>query len=91
MHYSKIEIKTIGETPSMTTEVLIDGKEIHGIRSLSYENNAWDKVPTLTLELNALDVSIDSDCVNLEIGKMGSVSKLIFEDGETATFRQYSN
>ena len=60
MGYSKIEIKTKGNPPSAFTEVYIDGHQIKGIRSYNLDHGAGNKIPTLTLDLNALDVSVDS-------------------------------
>lgn len=60
MGYSKIKIKTIGKPPSIFTEIYIDGHKIHGVRSYELKHGVGNKLPTLTMDLNALDVSVDS-------------------------------
>jgi hypothetical protein len=77
--FPKIEIKTIGEAPSLFTEVLIDGHKISGVRSVKYENSVADKIPTVTLELIALDTSIDSPVSHLNFGDMG-IKSIEFEE-----------
>ena len=77
--FPKIEIKTIGDEPSLFTEVLIDGHKISGVRSAKYENSVPDMVPTVTLELIALDTSIDSPVCHLNFGDMG-IKSIEFED-----------
>lgn len=79
--YSKIEIKSKGKTPTVLTEVLIDGKPIKGIRSLKFQVYP-NSVPILTLEVNALDVSIDSETTKISLEHLGEVEKIVFADGE---------
>lgn len=77
--FPKIEIKTIGDALSLFTEVLIDGHKISGVRSAKYENSVPDMVPTVTLELIALDTSIDSPVCHLKFGDMG-IKLIEFEE-----------
>lgn len=77
--FPKIEIKTIGEAPSLSTEVLIDGHKISGVRSVTYENSVVDRIPTVKLELIALDTSIDSPVCHLNFGDMG-IKSIEFEE-----------
>ena len=77
--FPKIEIKTIGDAPSLFTEVLSDGHKISGVRSAKYENSVPDMVPTVTLELIALDTSIDSPVCHLKFGDMG-IKSIEFEE-----------
>lgn len=77
--FPKIEIKTIGDEPSLFTEVLIDGHKISGVRSVKYENSVQDRIPTVTLELIALDTSIDSPVSHLNFGDMG-IKSIEFEE-----------
>ena len=60
MAHSKIEIKSSED--GILAEVKIDGKTIHGVRSVEFRKNAMD-IPTLTMDLNAMDISIDSYAV----------------------------
>lgn len=77
--FPKIEIKTIGDEPSLFTEVLIDGHKISGVCSVKYENSVPDRIPTVTLELIALDTSIDSPVSHLNFGDMG-IKSIEFEE-----------
>lgn len=77
--FPKIEIKTKGNAPSLFTEVFIDEHKISGVRSVKYENSVEDKVPTVTLELIALDTSIDSPVSHLNFGDMG-IKSIEFEE-----------
>lgn len=61
MKFSKIEIKSIEESEKGTifTEVYIDGHKVNGVRNYKLEQKVGNSVPTLTLDLNALNVSVD--------------------------------
>lgn len=54
--HSKIEIKSAEGT---MTELYIDGHLISGVRSIKFEKFAGE-FPILTVDLSALDISIDS-------------------------------
>lgn len=86
MSHSKIEIKTKGEAPSILTEVFIGGKKIKGVRSIRYEGNYMSQIPTVTLELNALDVSIDSPIARCNLESLGDLKEIVFKDGEKVEF-----
>ena len=68
MGYSKIEIKTKGEPPSAFTEIWIDGHQIKGVRRFTLEQEVGNEIPLLTLDLNALDVSIDAFAIKQHRG-----------------------
>lgn len=58
----KIEIKSITEgNGSIFTEIFIDGHKLRGVRSFKLERGVGDSIPTLTVDLNALNVSVDTD------------------------------
>lgn len=83
MYYPKIEIKSkkYNDQPSVFTEVFIDGHAIHGVRSIKFENDATgDRVPTVTLDLHALDISIDSEICRLKHSGLGIKSIEFSED-----------
>lgn len=56
---SRVEIKS---TDGTLTEVYIDGHLVRGVRYAKFEKRAGN-MPTLTLDLKALDISIDSPFV----------------------------
>lgn len=57
--HSRIEINSSDGT---FTDVYIDGHQIHGIRSMRFEKKGHD-IPILTLDLNALNISVDSPMI----------------------------
>ena len=54
MENSRIEIKTDGAF----SQIFIDGKKLNGVRNYKLEHAAG-KAPTLTLDLNAFDLTVD--------------------------------
>lgn len=56
---SKIEIKSDG---TGLTQIYIDGHKINGVRSYKLEQYATD-TPIFTVDLNALDVSVENGCI----------------------------
>ena len=69
--YPEIRLKTNGTT---VTDITINGHKINGVRSVTFSAEA-DSIPTVLLELNALDMEIE--------GKMEAiVAALNGEEGE---------
>lgn len=58
----KVEIKTKKGSSGAFTEIYIDGQKLRGVRNYKLEHNAGE-VPILTLELNALDISVDEEAL----------------------------
>lgn len=56
MSNPKIEIKNNGTI----TEIYVDGHKLNGVRSLRFEHGVGSNIPILTIDLNALNLSIDS-------------------------------
>lgn len=76
MPNSRIEIKSTDGTYS---ELFIDGHPIHGVRSMRFEKKAHS-MPILTLDLNALDISVDSPMVLRQDGIDEDI-EIHFKDG----------
>lgn len=74
---SKIEIKSKNGT---LIELYIDGHLIRGVRSLKFEKSSR-KMPTLTIDMNALNISIDTPAVVQQEG-YGEM-EISFKDGCT--------
>lgn len=72
--HSKIEIKS---TDGTFTDIFIDGHKIHGVRSMHFEKKGHE-IPILTMDLNALDISVDSPMLLRQEG-YGDI-KISFED-----------
>lgn len=80
MSFSKIEIKSKGngDNGSVFTEVLLDGKKIHGVREIHFKNGVGE-LPIVTLDLVGLDVSIDSTLFELRHKGFGAIKSIEFE------------
>jgi len=61
MESNKIKIETDGTTGHL----FIGEHEIHGVRSIDFHIDSEDKVPIVTVDLLAIDTTIDSPCVKL--------------------------
>ncbi len=59
----KIEIKTKEGESNSRTELYIDGKKLNGVRSYRLEQRAGNSIPVLTVDLNALNLSVDGEFV----------------------------
>lgn len=81
MAYPRIEIKTEGAI----VKTYIDGREIRGIRGITFECDAEDYRPRLLLDINAFNLSLDSHLFDLELNGTG-IKKLIFDDELESVF-----
>lgn len=81
MNKPRIEIKS---TDGTLVEVYVDGRLIKGVRSMKFEKRPRE-MPTLTLDLNALNISIDSP-MTVEQEGYGEM-EIKFKDG-CAMFKQ---
>lgn len=61
--HSHIEIKTRAEHGGMFTEVFVDGHKLNGVRRYELKHGGANQCPTLTLDLNALGISVDSPAI----------------------------
>lgn len=66
MKTSKIEIKS-KEKGTPFTELYVDGKKVNGVRSLEFKHSS-NTIPTLTVDLSAMDISIDCEAVMYQKG-----------------------
>lgn len=66
---SKIEIKTKKGTSGVFTEIFVDGRKLRGVRrAVLVLEGGFNKIPTLTLDLNALDISVDGEFLTRQEG-----------------------
>lgn len=63
MKNSRIEIKTDGAF----SQIFIDGKKLNGVRNYKLEHAAGE-APTLTLDLNAFDLTVDGQMLLIQKG-----------------------
>lgn len=78
MGFSKIEIKTKGEAPAIFTEISIDGHVVHGVRSFELKQDKDNGMPIVTLDFNALDLSVDCEVEKMSQAYRGEIKEIIF-------------
>ncbi len=64
----RIEIKTKEGTNGVFTEVYVDGNKLRGVRSWCLKHDGYNTVPTLTVDLNALDLCVDGEFLLMQKG-----------------------
>lgn len=81
----KIEIKTVECACGHITEIYVDGKKIPGVRRFELTQKAGEPFPTLTIDINALDLSTDVKVFRLNhYGFEDSIKRIIFENDSYA-------
>lgn len=83
MKVSKIEIRQCNGEHGVFTELLIDGHKIHGVRRFELKQSLEDKIPTLTIDLNALNAATDTPLLRFRQEGMGEIESIKFKDYET--------
>lgn len=76
--HPKIEITT-SKSGGAFTEIFLDGHKIPGVRSYKLEHGAENSLPILTLDLNALNLSVDVPVFMIRDAEMGAM-KIEFDD-----------
>lgn len=79
---SKIEIRQVDGERGIFTEILIDGHKIDGVRRFKLKQEAGNSVPTLTLDLNALDFSTDIKMLKIRQHGQGEIESIKFKNSE---------
>lgn len=59
MKASKIEIHQVEQEQGVFTEILVDGHRLEGVRSFELKQEVGNSMPTLSIDLNALNLSTD--------------------------------
>jgi hypothetical protein len=76
---SKIEIRQVDRKPGVFTEILIDGHKIEGVRRFELKQQAGESVPTLTIDLNALDLATDLMALRVNQKGAGEIEEIKFK------------
>lgn len=79
---SKIEIRQVDGERGIFTEILIDGHKIDGVRRFNLKQEVGNSVPTLTLDLNVLDFSIDIKMLKIRQRGQGEIESIKFKNSE---------
>lgn len=77
--HPKIEIKNVEDT-SLFTEIFIDGHKLPGVRSWKLEQGVGNQLPTLTVDLNALNLSTDVAILKWSQEGMRDIERILFKD-----------
>lgn len=73
----RIEIKTVKGSSGTFTEIYVDGHKLNGVRRYSLTHSAG-AIPVLTIDLNALDVAIDTDAIMVH-DTFGEIEEIKFK------------
>jgi hypothetical protein len=77
---AKIEIRQVDGEHGIFTEVLIDGHKIDGVRRFTLNQGVGDGIPTLTLDLNALNLATDIRMVRIMQEGLGEIESIKFKN-----------
>ena len=77
---AKIEIRQVDGEHGIFTEVLIDGHKIDGVRRFTLNQGVGDGIPTLTLDLNALNFETDMRMVRIMQEGLGEIESIKFKN-----------
>lgn len=78
MKNPKIEIRQCEGKEGIFTEILVDGHKLQGVRRFELKQESGNSIPILTVDLNALNLSIDAVVVMKQYG-MGNITDISFE------------
>lgn len=76
-----IRIQTQEGGGGIFSEVFLDGQKLRGVRSYRLEQKVGDNFPILTVDLNALDLTVDGRLLLYQKGK-GNIEKIVFKEEE---------
>lgn len=77
---AKIEIRQVDGEHGIFTEVLIDGHKIDGVRRFTLNQGVGDGIPTLTLDLNALNLATGMRMVRIMQEGLGEIESIKFKN-----------
>ena len=60
-------------------EIFVDGHKLTGVRRFELRCNADEQLPTLTVDLNAIDISVDTELLRLNHYALGEIKDIIFK------------
>lgn len=79
---AKLEIKSEQlESGVICTEIFVDGNQIKGVRGFSLRQDLETNIPILSIDLNAMDLSVDCPLVKVNQSGMGTIKCIEFENG----------
>lgn len=85
MKVSKIEIRQVEGEQGVFTEILVDGRKLEGVRSFELKQGVGDSTPTLSIDLNALNLSTDLKMLQVNQKGIGEIEGIKFKDSPWMT------
>ena len=82
MKASKIEIRQVDGEKGIFTEILVGGHRLEGVRSLELKQEVGNSIPTLSIDLNALDLSTDLKLLQVNQKGIGEIESIKFKGQE---------
>lgn len=82
MKASKIEIRQVDGEKGIFTEILIDGHKLEGVRSFELKQEVGNSMPTLSIDLNALNLSTDLKLLQVNQKGIGEIESIKFKGQE---------
>lgn len=79
---AKIEIRQVDGEKGIFTEILIDGHKLTGVRRFELKQGTGDDVPTLTVDLNALELSTDLPMLKVNQDGVGEIESIKFRESD---------
>lgn len=83
MKASKIEIRQVDGEKGIFTEILVDGHKLEGVRSFELKQEVGNSMPTLSIDLNALNLSTDLKLLQMNQKGIGEIESIKFKGQET--------
>ena len=80
MKASKIEIHQVEQEQGVFTEILVDGHRLEGVRSFELKQEVGNSMPTLSIDLNALNLSTDLQMLQVNQKGIGEIEGIKFKD-----------
>jgi hypothetical protein len=82
MKASKIEIHQVEQEQGVFTEILVDGHRLEGVRSFELKQEVGNSMPTLSIDLNALNLSTDLKLLQVNQKGIGEIESIRFKGQE---------
>lgn len=79
---SKIEIRQVDGEKGVFTEILIDGHKLNGVRKFELKHCCGDLIPTLTIDLNAFELSTDMKYLKVNQECVGEIESIKFRHSD---------
>lgn len=79
MKVSKIEIRQVEREQGIFTEILVDGHKLEGVRSFKLKEGVGNSIPTLSIDLNALNLATDLKMLQVNQKGIGEIEGIKFK------------